>query len=107
MLETVRIDGWPVVVSAADEIAQIVRQRGGTLFVWTTTHGWFRGRIVLLEADTTRPATSGLHFARTDLEAFELYVDLRGYRVPELVVVEVKGRRKKIRAYWNDQAAVG
>jgi hypothetical protein len=107
MLETILIGGWPVVVSAAGDVPEVVRERGGALFVWTSVHGLWRGRIVLLEADTTCPPGLHLDFARVGLKAFELYVDLRGYRVPELLVFEVTGRRRKIRAYWNDLAAVG
>jgi hypothetical protein len=107
VLETVRIGGWPVVVSAADDVPEIVRERGGALFVWASVHGLWRGRIVLLEAETTCPPRLDLRFERVDLEAFELYVDLRGFRVPELLVFETTRRRKQIRAYWNDQAMVG
>ena len=107
MLETTEIDGRRVIVSGADDVPAVVQERGGALFVWVSVHGMWRGRIALLEAETTCPPGLDLSFARVPLGAFELYVDLRGYRVPELLVFEVTGRQKKIRAYWNDMAAVG
>jgi hypothetical protein len=47
--------------------------------------------------------------ARNTIDAggFELLLDLGGQRLPEELVLELRGRRKKLAAFWNDQAWVG
>jgi hypothetical protein len=47
--------------------------------------------------------------ARNTIDAggFALLLDLGGQRLPEELVLELRGRRKKLAAFWNGQAWVG
>lgn len=94
-------------VEASDEVRELLRERGGILYLWTTAHGCCQGRITLLEAATSPPPHAGLRFTHAVPKGFDLFLDLGGRPVPERLVLEARGRRRKIRAYWNDQAYVG
>ena len=94
-------------VTATDEVRELVREQGGRLYVWTSVHGCCTGKLTLLEAGTVRPPTAGRRFRESDAGGFELLLDLGGQRQPEELVLELRGRRKKIAAFWNDQVWVG
>jgi hypothetical protein len=105
--EAVWIDRTLMTVEASDDVRALLRERGGLLYVWTTVHGCCSGRIWLLEAATTRPRDRDLCFRRTHAREFDLLLDFKGWPAPKKLVVEARGRRRKIRAFWNDQAYVG
>jgi hypothetical protein len=94
-------------VEASDEVRVLLKERGGSLYLWTTVHGCCQGRITLLEAATSRPPNPGLRFQRAIAGGFDLFLDLSGRPVPERLVLEARGRHRKIAAYWNNQAYVG
>jgi hypothetical protein len=94
-------------VEASDEVRALLEERGGSLYLWTTVHGCCQGRISLLEAATSPPTHPGLRFQHAIAKGFDLFLDLSGWPVPERLVLEARGRHRKIVAYWNDQAYVG
>jgi hypothetical protein len=96
-----------VKIRAGDGVEELVRERGGRLYVWTRTHGCCTGKLTLLEAGTLRPSGSERHFVEVDAEGFRLLLDMGGRRLPEELVLASRGRRKTIAAFWNDQAWVG
>ena len=94
-------------ITATDGVRDLVRERGGRLYVWTSMHGCCTGKLTLLEAATERPRGAEQRFREIDAGGFELLLDMGKRRLPEELVLELRGRRKKVAAFWNDQAWVG
>jgi hypothetical protein len=94
-------------IRATDAVAEQVRRSGGRLYVWTSAHRCCSGPLTLLEAATERPPEPQRRFREIDAGAFELLLDMGGQRPPEELVLELRGRRRRIAAFWNDQAWVG
>lgn len=94
-------------ITATDELKELVRWRGGRLYVWTSAQRCCSGPLTLLEAGTERPPGEERRFRELDAGDFELLLDLGGQPVPEELVLELRGRRRKIAAFWNGQAWVG
>ena len=94
-------------ITAADAVQGFVRERGGRLYVWTTTHRCCSGPLTLLETGTERPPGVARRFHEIDAGGFELLLDVGERRLPEELVLELRGRRRRIAAFWNDQAWVG
>ena len=46
-------------------------------------------------------------FHPIDAGGFALFLDMGGQPLPGTLVLELRGRRGKIAAFWNDQAWVG
>jgi len=94
-------------VVASDEVRDAIVERGGRLYLWVSCHGYCFGGIKLLEARTDRPPDESRWFRRVHADGFELYLDAARRLWPQKVVLELRGRGTKVRAYWNDQAWVG
>jgi hypothetical protein len=105
--ELVWVGDTLMTIETSQAVRSLLQERGGRLYLWTTVHGCCQGRIWLLEAATSRPSDPRLCFQRTVARGFDLLLDLRGWPAPEKLVLEARGRHRKIRAYWNDQAYVG
>jgi hypothetical protein len=96
-----------VKIRATDEVQDLVRGRGGRLYVWTSSHRCCSGPLTLLETGTQRPPGAGRRFREADAGGFKLLFDTGARSAPEELVLELRGRRRKIAAFWNDQAWVG
>ena len=94
-------------ITAADGVEELVRAQGGRLYVWTSSHRCCSGLLTLLETGAERPPGAGWRFREIDAEGFGLCLDMGGQRLPEQLVLELRGRRNMIVAFWNDQAWVG
>jgi hypothetical protein len=94
-------------IRATDEVAAAVRERGGRLYVWTSSHRCCTGPLVFLEAATEPPEGQARAFRAHDAGGYEVLLDMRGRRPPDELVLELRGRRRKVVAFWNDQAWVG
>jgi hypothetical protein len=94
-------------VRATAETTAAVRERGGRLYVWTSTHRCCTGPLVLLETGFEPRRGAGRGFRVYDAGGFELLLDTGGRRPPDELVLELRGRRRKVVAFWNDQAWVG
>ena len=94
-------------ITATDWVRELVREQGGRLYVWTSVHGCCTGKLTLLEAGTERPPGAQRRFREIDAGGYALMLDLSARPVPAELVLELRGRRKKIAAFWNDQAWVG
>ena len=99
----------PVRVLAAEEVRDVVREHGGSLYLWTDTHGVCEGKVTLLQVGTERPPDEGLQFERIGDggDGFDVFLAIGSLLRPEFVEIELHGRKKQIRAYWNGQASVG
>ena len=75
-LNEVTDDVTSITVVAGDEVRRFVAERGGELYVWVSHHGCGRCGLALLEAETTRPRTRGLHFCRVRERGFDLLLDV-------------------------------
>jgi hypothetical protein len=105
--ETAAAGATPVRIVAADEVAAHLRGRGESLYLWSHVHGVCEGKVTLLQVDTERPSDMGLRFERIGADGFDVFLAIGSLLWPEFVELELHGRKKQIRAYWNGQASVG
>jgi hypothetical protein len=96
----------PIRIIASDEVRTFVRERGGRLYVWMVAHRSVRATITLLETATTCPRGPAERFVRFSAGDFDLYLDSGRYAWPDELVLELKRRRRVVRAYWNNLAYV-
>jgi hypothetical protein len=94
-------------IRATDEVAAAVRERGGRLYVWTSPHRCCTGSLVLLETASEPPDDGARDFRAHDAGGYQVLLDMGGRRLPDELVLELRGRRRKVVAFWNDQAWVG
>jgi hypothetical protein len=94
-------------VRATDEVGAAVRERGGRLYVWTSAHRCCSGPLVLLETGSEPPKGAERPFRAYDAGGYEVFLDMGGHRLPDELVLRLRGRRRAVVAFWNDQAWVG
>jgi len=91
-------------VQASDPAVELIRERGGQLYVWLK-----RGRCcrsVTTLASSTQPPP-GQRFERVASEArFELYLPSSLARTPEELHLDVQRFPRRVEAYWNGCAWV-
>jgi hypothetical protein len=91
-----------VKVVASAEAVNLVRDRGGRLYVWATAERCCSGAHARLRASTEPDAERD--FDLVPAEGFVVFFARMG-REPEELHVDVRGRRKKrIEAYWDNCA---
>ena len=91
-------------VVASSEAADLVRERGGRLYLWVKKGRCCRG-VTWLETGTE--PESGRAYRRVESGDFELYVPASLGRLPDELQLEVRGRRRKrVEAYWDGCAWV-
>ena len=105
--EGVPVGRAPVKIVAPHDVRHVVRERGGSLYLWSDVHGVCEGKVTLLQVDTERPLDEGLRFARIGADGIDVFLAIGSLLWPEFVELELHGRKKQIRAYWNGQASVG
>ena len=93
-------------IRSTDEVAAAVRERGGRLYVWTSAHRCCSGPLVFLETGSEPPRGEARRFRPYDAGGYEVLLDMGGWRQPDELVLELRGRRRKVVAFWNDQAWV-
>ena len=82
-------------------VRELVRERGGRLFVWVDRPRCCSGGAIYLSAGNDRPPERH-RFGTTSLDGFELAFDGGRLGDPDELVLEVRGRRRKhVEAYWN------
>jgi hypothetical protein len=97
----------PMRIQATEDVAAAVRERGGRLYVWTSAHRCCTGPLVFLEAGAEPPKGEERSFSAYDVGGYEVLLDMGGQRLPDELVLELRGRRRKVVAFWNGQAWVG
>lgn len=99
-------DARDMTILAGEDVLRSIEERGGQLYVWVSRHGRGRCSLALMEADTKRPRKKTLSFRRMRTHGFHLLYEADRLLWPRTLVLELHGRRRKIRALWNDQAWV-
>lgn len=106
-------------VIATRRAQELIRRRGGRVWVWLDPHAWVGGGYVWLESDCDPPATSrrmryrtqkriAHRFTQLEAEGFELNVDFGRLAPPEELHLDVKGPLgRRLGAYWNGGVFVG
>ena len=94
-------------IRATEEVAAAVLERGGRLYVWTSAHRCCSGPLVFLETGEAPPKGEARGFRAYDAGGFQVLLDMGGRRPPGELVLKLRGRRRKVVAFWNDQAWVG
>jgi hypothetical protein len=88
-------------VVAPPEVADLVREHGGRLFVWADPHRCCGGSVTFLKTAPTSPPGER-RFILVDAEGFELHFDPGRVQPPDELHFAVKGwHRKRVEAYWN------
>jgi hypothetical protein len=93
-------------VLASDEVREHIARRGGRVYVWTTDHRCCSGRLTLLKADTTRPPRWQGRSDPLEAEGLEVFLDTGFHGQPLDLELELRGRKKRISAFWNGCAFV-
>lgn len=94
-------------VRATDAAREVIREAGGTLYVWTSEHACCSGPLTLLETGLGEPSGRPRRFERVAADGFDVLYDRGLRRRPDELVIELRGRRRRVVAFWNDQAYVG
>ena len=97
----------PFRIRATDEARAAIKAAGGTLYVWTSEHACCSGPLTLLETATSAPTKKPRRFERVSAGGFDVLYDRGLRRRPDELVIELRGRRGRVVAFWNDQAFVG
>ncbi len=88
------------VVLSKPEVADLIREDGGRIYVWTDPHKCCSGSMTYLL--TGSEPERGRDFKRFDAEGFELWFATGSMSPPDELHLDVKGwRRKRVEAYWN------
>ncbi len=107
---SLRVDSWtgvlaqrttlsPVDVIATEEATELIRERGGRLYVWIQRPRCC-GSVAYL-GTATEPAR-GREFRSVDVDGFVLAIDARMSRLPDELHVDVRGwRRRRPVAFWD------
>lgn len=92
------LKGMEVIADA--DVIELIRQRGGRLYVWADPHKCCSGNMTYLITASERRA--GRRFERFDADGFELWFDPGSLTPPDELHLDVKGwRKKRVEAYWN------
>jgi hypothetical protein len=95
-----------VLVAASNAARDLIRECGGSLYVWATDHRCCGGRLTLLDSSTSAPHT-GFGSESIEADGFTVFLDAGRRGRPAELVLEVRGvRRKRIEAFWNGCAYV-
>ena len=106
-LEGIPSSRTPVKVLVPDDVGDVIRERGGSLYIWTHVHGVCEGRVTFLDVAGERPDGVSLPFERLEAGDLEIFLAIGALLRPEFVELALHRRKKQIRAYWNGQASVG
>jgi hypothetical protein len=88
-------------IIATPAAMDFVRERGGSVFVWTVSMSYGYHPVFALEASTDPPGVDH-RFERFPAGDIEVLLDTDGRDLPDSVHLHVRGRlRPRIRAYWN------
>jgi hypothetical protein len=91
-------------VVASDPAAELIGERGGRLYVWTTKARCCGGVTRLASGSKPPP---GKEFRRAEAAAeFELYLPSALARLPDELQIELRRFPRRIEAYWNGCAWV-
>ena len=93
-------------IRASDEVVAFVREHGGSLYVWTSTHRCCSGPLTLLETAVEAPGRGSHAFRRVAAGGFDVLLDTGRRRAPRELVLELNRRRTKVNAFWDDVAFV-
>ena len=93
-------------VTATAEAAQFIGARGGHLFVWPAEHRSARLTLAFLQASVDPPARA-LDFRRVEAGDFLLFLHPALPRLPDELLVVLRGRRHPhLEAYWDGLAYI-
>ncbi len=85
-------------------VTDLIKERGGRLYVWTDAARCQAGKMMLL-LTSSEPPDESHEFGAIDVDGFELHFDPGRNTPPNELVLEVKGWRKKhVEAYWDGLA---
>jgi hypothetical protein len=104
MRARVQCDHPNVHVIASDPAAELIRERGGRLYVWLK-RGRCCGGVTTLAAATDPPQKTTFRRVDGD-ERFELYLPTTLSRVPHELYLTARRFPRRVEAYWNGCAWV-
>ena len=88
-------------VVVPEDVAEVIRERGGSLYIWTHVHGVCEGRVTFLDVAGERPDGVSPPFERLEAGDLDIFLAIGAPLRPEFVELELHGRKKQIRAYWD------
>jgi hypothetical protein len=88
-------------VEVSQQAAEYVSLHGGQLWVWTQRTSCCTAAPPFMRAATAQPAKA-VGFRRVPADGFELWFSPPGGRVPDMLEIALRGKRKpKVEAYWD------
>lgn len=84
----------------SDAAREIVLARGGEVFVWLHSRRCCGGAAVEL-AVSLEPPHSGRDFEELAVDGLRVHVSLGRRSPPEEILLDVRGRRRRLEAYWD------
>jgi hypothetical protein len=88
-------------VNASPDVAALVGQRGGRLFVWADRMACCGGDVRVLST-AADPPRGPHHFRLFDADGFHLFFDPGRLAEPDELQLAVRGRRRpRIEAFWD------
>jgi hypothetical protein len=88
------------VVLAHPDVPDLIRARGGRIYVWTYAPKCCSGNVTYLATGTEPEPDRTFH--RIDADGFELFFAPGRMNPPDSLVLDVKGRRnRRVEAYWD------
>jgi hypothetical protein len=86
-------------VIASEPATEQIREHGGRLYVWLQRPHCC-GAVTRLAAANEPPARKEFRQVESDTP-FELYLPAGLTRLPDELHLDVRGRRRRVEAYWN------
>jgi hypothetical protein len=107
-------------IVASEAAAELIRERGGRIWVWLDPHTWMGGTLYVylqsaFEAPGDSRRTRRLRAARRphrfhvlEGEGYEVHLEWGSFGPPEEVHLEVKRwPKRRVEAYWNGAVFAG
>ena len=94
------ITGFGMEVRSTSEVAALVREHGGRLFVWPDRQRCCQGATYL--ATASEPPRAKVFRRVGGSDGSEIWFDPAGLEPPDVLQLDVRGwRTKRVEAYWN------
>ena len=90
----------PVEIVPTPEAETAIRDRGGLLFIWPKVLRGLMANMTLLRASTDVP-DDALEYRRIEVGRILVFLSPRIRRLPKRLDLDARGRRRRIKAYWD------
>lgn len=90
----------PVEIVPTPEAENVIRDRGGLLFISPKVMRGLGGNMTVLRASTEVPPDA-FDYRRIEVGGILVFLSPRMRRLPRRLDLDARGRRRQIKAYWD------